>query len=112
MIEHLTQELVDAQAENAALREEVAEAWAENAALREEVAEAWAEICDNPDIKQGDPGELRIGVREACDAAYAQGGEVVANAQDALRAYLVAQGHSANPVTMPGPLGVLCDVLL
>lgn len=38
--------------------------------------------------------------------------DTLANAVDALRAYLVAEGHSSNPVTLPGPLGVLCDVLL
>jgi len=83
--------------------------------LRDEIAEAWAEVCSNPDIKQGDPGELRQGVREACDAAYRQGeGETGASeAADALRAYLTSRGLPADPVKLDDPhLDLLVQLLL
>jgi hypothetical protein len=83
--------------------------------LRDEIAEAWSEICSNPDLKQGDPGELSIGVREACDAAYKQGEEETgaSEAADALRAYLVARGLPAAPVKLDDPhLDTLARLLL
>lgn len=108
MIETLTQELADLQEQLADAREEVRE-------LTEEIDEAWSEILDNPDIKRGDKGELRQGVREACDAAYEQGGEGTPEAADALRDHLVDLGHSANPVTtasFPPALARLVEALL
>lgn len=83
--------------------------------LRDEIAEAWAEICSNPDLQQGDPGELGVGVREACDAAYKQGEDETgaADAADALRAYLVARGLPADPIKLDDPhLDALARLLL
>lgn len=70
--------------------------------LRETITEAWDEITDNPDIKRGEDSELRQGVREACDAAYAQGAEGLTEAGQALRDYLTARGLPSDPVGSTG----------
>lgn len=114
MIEHLTQELAASEAALAEAREQHEDDAETIRELRDEIAEAWSEVCDNPDIKQGDAGELRQGVREACDAAYEQGGEGMEAAKDALRNYLVATGRPAAPVGSLGcpHLDALCEALL
>lgn len=112
----LAEEVIDLEAQVAHRDERLREAWDAIGGQRDGVSladaieadqnAAWAALGE-------DQGSNTAGnLAERIGEAFTGYDDTIANAVDALRAYLVAQGYAANPVTLPGPLGVLCDVLL
>lgn len=114
MIDALTAALAESEAALEARTEERDDLRDTLAERQMEIDVAWEEITSNPDLKRGEPGELSTGVREACDAAYAQGqADSAPDAPDLLRAYLVSRGLPADPLKLDDPhLDALARALL
>lgn len=76
------------------------------------LTEAWDKVLENPDVTR-EGKSLAEATDEALDFAYDQGAAAVAAAADALRDYLVSQGHPATPIRLENPhLDALADALL
>jgi hypothetical protein len=80
--------------------------------LQEQLTEAWDKVLENPDVTR-DGKSLAEATDEALDLAYHQGAGALGDAADALRDYLVSQGHPATPIRLENPhLDALADALL
>jgi len=76
------------------------------------LTEAWDKVLENPDVTR-EGKSLAEATDEALDFAYEQGAGDKAAAADALRDYLVSQGHPATPIRLENPhLDALADALL
>jgi len=109
----LAEQVIDLEAQVAHRDKRLLEAWEAIGGQREGMSLAEAIAADQAAAwKALGTDDTGGSLAEAIETAINAYDDTHGAAVDALRAYLVAQGHSANPVTMPGPLGVLCDVLL